>query len=46
MNAIRKLDDKEQRWMKDKDHKVSREIVHFAVENKASVIRLEATNKY
>lgn len=41
MNAIRKLHDKEQRWMKDKDHKVSREIVHFAVENKISVIRLE-----
>nr|WP_145405624.1 RNA-guided endonuclease TnpB family protein [Paenibacillus xylanexedens] len=41
VNAIRKLDDKEQRWMKDKDHKVSREIVHFAVENKISVIRLE-----
>ena len=39
--AIRKLDDKEQRWMKDKDHKVSREIVNFAVENKTSVIRLE-----
>ena len=41
MNAIRKLDDKEQRWMKDKDHKVSREIVNFAIDNKISVIRLE-----
>ncbi|MGG4499062.1 RNA-guided endonuclease TnpB family protein [Brevibacillus reuszeri] len=41
VNAIRNLNDKEQRWMKDKDHKVSREIVHFAVENKISVIRLE-----
>ncbi|SMF90369.1 putative transposase [Paenibacillus uliginis N3/975] len=41
VNAIRNLDDKEQRWMKDKDHKISREIVNFAVENKISVIRLE-----
>ncbi len=41
IKAIRKLDDKEQRWMKDKDHKVSREIVSFAVENQISVIRLE-----
>ena len=41
VNAIRNLNDKEQRWMKDKDHKVSREIVNFAVENKISVIRLE-----
>ncbi|KQY79609.1 transposase [Paenibacillus sp. Root52] len=41
VNAIRKLDHKEQRWMKDKDHKVSREIVNFAIENKISVIRLE-----
>ncbi|MCR8844549.1 transposase [Paenibacillus sp. SC116] len=41
VNAIRRLDDKEQRWMKDKDHKVSRQIVNFAIENKISVIRLE-----
>jgi len=41
LNAIRKLDDKEQRWMKDQDHKVSRAIVDFAKENKVSVIRLE-----
>ncbi|MGG1664655.1 RNA-guided endonuclease TnpB family protein, partial [Brevibacillus sp. NRS-1366] len=41
VNAIRNVDDKEQRWMKDKDHKVSREIVNFAVKNKISVIRLE-----
>jgi IS605 OrfB family transposase len=41
LNAIRKLDDKEQRWMKDQDHKVSRAIVNFAKENKVSVIRLE-----
>jgi putative transposase len=41
LNAIRKLDDKEQRWMKDKDHKISREIVHFATQNKIPIIRLE-----
>lgn len=40
-NAIRKLEDKEQRWMKDKDHKISRQIVHFAVDNQVSLIRLE-----
>ena len=41
LNAIRQLDDKEQRWMQDQDHKVSRAIVHFATDNKISVIRLE-----
>ncbi|ASA20138.1 RNA-guided endonuclease InsQ/TnpB family protein [Paenibacillus donghaensis] len=41
LRAIRKLDHKEQRWMKDKDHKVSRQIVNFAMENQVSVIRLE-----
>lgn len=41
LNAIRNLDDKEQRWMKDQDHKVSRAIVDFAKQEKVSVIRLE-----
>lgn len=41
LNAIRNLKNKEQRWMEDKDHKVSRAIVNFAKENKVSVIRLE-----
>lgn len=41
LNAIRKINNKEQRWMEDKDHKVSRAIVNFARENKISVIRLE-----
>jgi putative transposase len=41
LNAIRKLDDKEQRWMKDKDHKISMQIVNFAVEKQVSIIRLE-----
>lgn len=41
LNAIRSSKNKEQRWMKDQDHKVSRAIVNFAKENKVSVIRLE-----
>lgn len=41
MNAIKSLDDKEQRWMKDQDHKVSRSIVNFAINHHVSVIRLE-----
>jgi len=39
--VIKNLDDKEQRWMKDKDHKISREIINFAIRNNVSVIRLE-----
>gem|GEM_PF-90966 len=41
LNAIRNSEDKEQRWMKDQDHKVSRAIVNFAKENNISVIHLE-----
>lgn len=41
VNAIRRLDDKEKRWMQDKDHKISREIIDFAIDNHISVIRLE-----
>lgn len=41
LKAIKKLDNKEQRWMRDKDHKVSRGIVDFAKENHITVIRLE-----
>jgi IS605 OrfB family transposase len=41
LNAIRSSKDKEQRWMKDQDHKISRAIVNFAKDNKISVIRLE-----
>ncbi|QDQ00753.1 IS200/IS605 family element transposase accessory protein TnpB [Lysinibacillus fusiformis] len=41
LNAIRNIDDKEQRYMKDQDHKVSRAIVQFAVEHNISAIRLE-----
>ena len=39
--AINKLNNKEQRWMKDQDHKVSRQIVNFAKENNVSIVRLE-----
>ena len=41
LNVIRKLDDNEQRWMKDQDHKISRGIINFAIENNVSVIRME-----
>ncbi len=41
LNALEKLNNKEKRWMKDKDHKVSREIIKFATANNVSVIRLE-----
>lgn len=41
VKAIRNLNDKEQRYMKDQDHKVSRAVVNFAKENNISVIRLE-----
>ncbi|WP_164670585.1 RNA-guided endonuclease TnpB family protein [Virgibacillus doumboii] len=41
LSAIRSSKDKEQRWMKDQDHKVSRAIINFAKENNISVIRLE-----
>ena len=41
LSAIRKRHDKEQRWMKDQDHKISRQIVNFAKENNVATIRLE-----
>jgi IS605 OrfB family transposase len=41
LDAIRKRHNKEQRWMKDQDHKISRQIVNFATENSVSTIRLE-----
>lgn len=41
INAIIKMENKEQRYMKDQDHKISREIVNFAKNNNVSVIRLE-----
>lgn len=41
LDAIRKRHNKEQRWMKDQDHKISRQIVNFATEYSVSTIRLE-----
>lgn len=41
LNAIKKSKDKEQRWMKDQDHKISREIIDFAINYNVGVIRLE-----
>ena len=39
--AIIKLGNKEQRWMKDQDHKISREVVNFAISNGVGTIRME-----
>ena len=41
LSTIKKIHDKEQRWMKDQDHKIARAIVNFAIENHVSIIRLE-----
>lgn len=41
LQAIKNLNNKEQRWMKDKDHKISRQIVDFAVQEGVGVVRLE-----
>ncbi|MBO0462696.1 transposase [Enterococcus sp. DIV1298c] len=41
LNAIKKSKDKEQRWMKDQDHKISREIIDFAINHNVGMIRLE-----
>ena len=41
LKAIKKLDNKEQRWMQDQDHKISRQLVNFAKQNNVSTIRLE-----
>ncbi len=41
LSAIKKINNKEQRWMKDQDHKISKGIVNFALQNNVSVIRME-----
>ncbi|MFW0860559.1 MAG: RNA-guided endonuclease InsQ/TnpB family protein [Dethiobacter sp.] len=41
IKAIEKRHDKEQRWMKDQDHKTSRQIINFAKKNNVATIRLE-----
>ena len=39
--AINRLNNKEQRWMRDQDHKISREVVDFAAAYGIETIRLE-----
>ena len=39
--AIRKLKNKESEWMKDTNHKISRQIVNIALENGVHLIRME-----
>ena len=41
LTALRKRANKEQRWMQDQDHKISRQIVNFAKENQVAIIRME-----
>ncbi|WJQ10980.1 transposase [Geobacillus stearothermophilus] len=41
LHMIRKIGRKESRWMKDMNHKISRQIVHFALANGVGVIRME-----
>ncbi len=41
LGAIRKSKNKEQRWMRDQDHKLSRAIVNLAIREDVSTIRAE-----
>ncbi|AMV12239.1 transposase [Geobacillus thermoleovorans] len=41
LRAVRKIGNKESRWMKDVNHKISRQIVNFALANGVGVIRME-----
>jgi len=41
LNAISKSKNKERRWMKDFNHKLSRRIINFALKVKAGIINLE-----
>lgn len=41
LNAIKRINDKESRIMKDINHKISKKIVDFAVENNCGTINLE-----
>ena len=41
LSVIRKLGNKEQRWMTDQNHKISRQIVNFAKEQGVCIIKLE-----
>ena len=41
LHAIRNLNDKEQRWMTDKNHKISRSLVNLAVQEGVGIIVME-----
>lgn len=41
IKSLKKSNNKEQRWMKDQDHKISRDIINFAIQTNVGVIRLE-----
>jgi IS605 OrfB family transposase len=41
LDAIRKIGNKESRWMKDMNHKISRQIINFAIANGVGLIRME-----
>lgn len=41
LNAIKKINDKESRIIRDINHKISRDIINFAVENNCGTINLE-----
>ncbi|WP_206915786.1 RNA-guided endonuclease TnpB family protein [Alicyclobacillus suci] len=41
LDAIRKLGHKEQRWIRDFNHKISRQIVNHAIANGVGIIRME-----
>ncbi|OMF66932.1 RNA-guided endonuclease InsQ/TnpB family protein [Paenibacillus glucanolyticus] len=41
LSAIRKMCDKESRYMRDQNHKISREIVNMAIKQNVSIIKLE-----
>lgn len=41
LDAIRKMGNKESRWMKDMNHKISRQIINFAIANGVGLIRME-----
>ncbi|MGG4495629.1 RNA-guided endonuclease InsQ/TnpB family protein [Brevibacillus reuszeri] len=41
LQTIRKIHKKESNWMRDQNHKISRQIVNFAIANGVGIIRLE-----
>jgi len=41
VNAIKKINDKEQRWMTDLNHKISRQLINLAVQEQVGTIVME-----